>query len=177
MYAVRMSTQTLLCTLTLAVGMIPVAFEAQQSRQTEPPHTAAVGEISRVDKLLKSFELRATDEKVAQPNVLTDGIRIGTKVGNEAPRGSVRPAGLPQDPFDPRSEPSPDEVSRDTRAVSRANRTTVFLTESTQCKERTKVILCSELKVTDSVRVTGDERTDKRGKGLYAVEIIRNPLR
>jgi hypothetical protein len=101
-----------------------------------------------------------------QPS-LSDGITLGTTIGKTAPgqRGSID-ASQPPHPansaVNDRRDPSAPPL-----------RTTVFLTDTTVCRDGKKAMLCGELKVNDVVLVTGDEKSGPKGLGAYATEVVR----
>jgi hypothetical protein len=123
----------------------------------------AVGHISHIEKSKRSFEIKSAAEAA------------------ESPRPAGGP-GLPSGRFPdatvawpPRAEPratSGNPIPDGNRVPPNAP-TTVFVTNATSCKDGEKAMLCEDLKASDRVRVTGDERTEPRGKGLYATEVVR----
>jgi hypothetical protein len=142
------------------------------AQDTSRPKLTVVGQIVRVDSVVKSFELKSQQEVNNQPT-LSDGITLGTKIGQTAPgqRGSL-------DPIDPSQPKLPANFPRRPTATDRTEpassiRTTVFLTDTTVCKDGKKAILCGELKVNDLMQVTGDEKSGTRGFGVYATEVLR----
>jgi hypothetical protein len=143
------------------------------AQDTARPKLTVAGQIARVDSVVKSFELKSQQEVNNQPT-LSDGITLGTKIGQTAPgqRGSL-------DPIDTSQPKLPANFPRRPTATDRggdpgpAVRTTVFLTDTTVCKDGKKAILCGELKVNDLVQVTGDEKSGTRGFGVYATEVLR----
>jgi hypothetical protein len=153
------------------LSLVLLAMAAQSTSRT--PKLVMTGQIERVDTLAKSFEMKSQQEVNNQPAV-TDGITIGTTIGKLPPTdnrtstdspGRTFPDGLPS------TRPTfPNDTSRQPRPTIR---TRVFIEESTVCKDRSKVILCGELKANDLLQVTGQERSDTRGFGFYATEIVR----
>ena len=142
------------------------------AQETSRPKLTVAGQIARVVSVVKSFELKSQQEVNNQPT-LSDGITLGTKIGQTAPgqRGSL-------DPIDTSQPKLPANFPRRPAATDRTEpdssiRTTVFLTDTTVCKDGKKVILCGELKVNDLVQVTGDEKAGTRGFGVYATEVLR----
>jgi hypothetical protein len=142
------------------------------AQDTSRPKLTVAGQIARVDSVVKSFELKSQQEVNNQPT-LSDGITLGTKIGQTAPgqRGSL-------DPIDTSQPKLPANFPRHPTATDRTEpassiRTAVFLTDTTVCKDGKKVILCGELKVNDLVQVTGDEKSGTRGFGVYATEVLR----
>ncbi len=145
------------------------------------PKVVVVGQIARVDNPAKSFELKSQQEVNNQHDALDnlDSVTIGGTIGKRAPApGSVGP-GSPSIEGPGRTFPGNTPISRPTtgtdpdRRPPATIRTTVFLSDSTICKDRTKVFLCGELKLKDRLQVSGDEKTGPRGPGIYATEIIR----
>jgi hypothetical protein len=133
-----------------------------------------VGEIGRTDKATNSLELLSRQEANGRPDISAGRPQGTVTIGRTAPQGEKRIPGLPPAPTDLRTDRSTDD--RDEENISRMLRTTVFLTDRTVCKERDKVLLCGLLRTSDRVRVTGEERSEPRGRGLYATEIVRNPI-
>ena len=157
----------------ILIGLL--LLSSQKPAQSPEIGIAAVGQIAKIDKARRTFQVRTTHNDKPRLGVPADDdefdFRIGVTIGagNDADR-SARP--------DPRSLPvggisgasTPDE---DSRAAAKVTITEVFLTDVTSCKDGTGVILCEDLKLTDNVRVTGNERRESRGKGLYATEVVR----
>jgi hypothetical protein len=148
------------------------AFGQEPAPRNSNIQLIAVGKISKVEKIKKSFDLKSPREgsrRQTQGNANGE-FRVGITFGR-FPDATVQ--GLPgRSEPSARTSPFPDERN-DSRFPEYTN-TRVFVTEATVCKEGDKVILCDDLKTTDSVRVTGDERSsDPRGKGLYATEVVR----
>jgi hypothetical protein len=143
------------------------------AQDTARPKLTVVGQIARVDSLVKSLELKSQQEVNNQPS-LTDGITLGTKIGQTAPgqRGSLDPINTSQ-PKLPANFPRRPTATDRTEPPASSIRTTVFLMETTVCKDGKKAILCGELKVNDLVQVTGDEKSGTRGFGVYATEVLR----
>lgn len=160
------------------LSLLPLfAAMAMQAVPAETPKLVAAGQISRVDKLTKSFEMKSQAEVNSQPNVLNGGITIGTTIGktrtagpNEIQPPSLESPGRTFPGTNPRDRPTIEDSDRQPRGTLRQM---VFLTDKTVCKEGSKVILCDELRVSDFLQVTGDEKSDTRGRGIYATEIVR----
>ena len=145
------------------------------AQETSRPKLTVAGQIARVDSVVKSFELKSQQEVRNQPS-LSDGITLGTKIGQTAPgqRGSLDPIDTSQSKLPanfPRRPTATDRTDRTEPASS--IRTTVFLTDTTVCKDGKKAILCGELKVNDLVQITGDEKSGTRGFGVYVTEVVR----
>jgi hypothetical protein len=165
------------------LSLLPLlAFLAVEAAPAQSVKLITLGQISRVDKQTKSFELKSQAETNNRQDPLRGEITIGTTIGRTAPRTN--------DPF-PRSDPGSggpgrtfpgstprerpplgDDPDRQPRGTYRQM---IFMTEKTVCKEqsKSKVILCDELKVNDYLRVTGEDKSDTRGRGIYATEIVR----
>ena len=167
----RYNYKAILTLLVLQLGCLTI-LKAQEPAPRPAPKLVAVGEIAKIDVIKRSLELKSVQETAGEPDAISGEFNVGIMIGRdpriEDPRGPRNPG----DPRDPRRDPFPDRTSRVLFI-----RTTVFLTGDTVCKEPDKTILCTDLKTTDSVRVTGDERREARGKGLYATEIVRLALR
>ena len=154
-----------------------LALTPQKPAPTAGVKLVSVGEISKIDKVKRSFELRTRRDANDRVDLLSDDvfgdIRIGVTLGGTPNADPGRPA-----PNDPRTFPagSPPVGSDDSNSkpLPSVIVTKIFLTDTTACKEGGKVILCEDLKATDSVRVTGDERREARGAGIYATEVVRN---
>ena len=160
--------------LFLAQLVFWTTLEAQKAAERPSAKLVAIGEIAKINPAKRSFELKSVEDKAGEPDPASADISVGVTIGRsprtiEDPRGPHDPT-RPRDPFE---DPFPPDRTRRTGII----RTMVFLTDDTVCKERDQTILCTELKVTDNLRVTGDERREARGKGLYATEIVRMPLR
>jgi hypothetical protein len=166
---------------TIALGVILLNViartEAQQPERRQPK-LVSIGEISRFSAATQSFDLRSERKVSNEPTIHPEDARIGIGIGQIPPRrGDDRPLsnGRPDlsdpriandDPFEGRGE-----IERRQRVEILT--TKVFLTKETVCKDRKKTLLCSELTNADKVIVTGDERREGRGKGLYASEVVR----
>ena len=138
--------------LTLLLACAISASAQQPAPAPDGIKLVAAGRISRFDKLRKGFELAAVKDKDKGVNRSGDfSIGIGVNTGRLPPTDNRMP----------------------TDALPEYLTTTVFLTDLTICKDGNKVILCGDLKTSDNVRVTGYERREARGKGLYATDIIR----
>jgi hypothetical protein len=158
----------------VSILAVTLLFTSQKPEPAAQVGLVAVGQISKIDKAKRSFQIRTThDAKNRAGRPRDDGlgdIRIGVSIGG----GRVQDR-FPQ-PIDPRFPPAdpPFGTSRDdSTSTVTVTTTDVFLTDATSCKDGTKVILCEDLKATDNVRVTGNERREPRGKGLYATEVVR----
>jgi hypothetical protein len=156
----------ILVLVLLAVG----AFGQQQA----PPSKiklVVVGQIAKVDKPKRSVDIRTMREAARERTEPFPEVDIGVRIGRFP--DATRPGGSRRDePVFPDEPSTPDwpEPRRTPQSVTK-----VFLTEDTACKQEDNPILCDDLKASDSVRVTGEERlSDPRGKGLYATEIIRS---
>src|SRR6516165_7571830 len=103
------------------------------AQETSRPKLTVAGQIARVDSVVKSFELKSQQEVNNQPN-LSDGITLGTKIGQTAPgqRGSLDPIDTSQSKLPANFPRSPTATDRTEPASS--IRTTVFLTDTTVCK-------------------------------------------
>lgn len=160
-----MSYKTILPLIFIQFGLL-MALEAQSPAPRPAAKLVAVGEIAKINPVKRSLELKSMRDTRGQPNSSGE-FDVDIAFGGRDPRTVEASHGNPhEDPF------PPDRTSRVEFII-----TTVFLTDNTVCKERDKTILCTDLKVTDNLRVTGDERREARGKGLYASEIVRTPLR
>jgi hypothetical protein len=164
MFIKTLSSLLLLAALTL------------EAAPPQTPKLVTTGQISRVDKPTKSFEMKSQAEVNQNPNPLGGGITIGTTIGSTGPfprtadpstdsPGRTFPGGTPRQR--PQLGDDPDRQPRGTF------RQMVFLTDKTVCKDGSKVIICDELKVNDYLQVTGEDKNDTRGRGLYATEIVR----
>ena len=129
----------------------------------------AIGQIARVDKPKRSFELRSLRDSTERTDGAGDfdaAIQFGRFPDPTIPERSRREdlGRFPNDPIldEPDAPPLP-----------RFTTTKVFVTDATTCKADDKAILCDDLKTTDNVRVTGSEKSAPLGKGLYATEIVR----
>lgn len=177
--------------IVLVLGL-SVQTHGQQPTPRQTVRLVALGSISRVDKTKRTFELTSQKDNDSPSDVATSGASIGVTIGTTAPPNTIGTSAppnsdrrrLPTDPTGtgrrrngPFSDPSDVFDEPPPKPPAAVSRTTVFLSESTVCKERDKVIVCDELRVTDSVRVTGDERREARGKGLYASEVVRTPVK
>jgi hypothetical protein len=161
---------------TKTLSLLPLlGLLTLQTAPAQTPKLVSVGQISRVDKLTKSFEMKSQSEVNRQPNPLEGGITIGTTIGKTRP-GNPNDINLdsPGRTFPgttPRDRPTlGDDRDQQPRGTFRQ---TVFVTDKTVCKERSKVILCDQLKVNDYLQVTGEEKNDTRGRGIYATEIVK----
>ena len=159
--------------LLLGFGVAGSATFAQEPAPPSNIKLIALGQIAKVDKAKRSFDLRSVRETAQQRTERGgDDIRIGINIGRGIPDATV-PGGprRPEPGRFPGNPPIPDEPDR---RFPESITTKVFLTDTTVCKADDKVLLCDDLKISDSVRVTGDERlSDPRGKGLYATEVLR----
>ena len=170
-----MRYNTILILFLVLLGLW-TTLEAQQPAARPAAKLVAVGEIAKINLSKRSLELKSVQDKGGEPDPASGDVTFGGTIGR-FPR-TTEDSRLPRDPTsprDPRQDPFPPDPDRTPRIG--IIRTTVFLTDDTICKERDITILCTDLKVTDSLRVTGDERREARGKGLYATEIVRMPLR
>jgi hypothetical protein len=148
----------------------------------QTPKLVTVGQISRVDKQTRSFEMKSQAEVNNQPDVFSGGISIGTTIGKTAPAGKTDPnppsLDNPARTFPgttPRSLPT--TTTDPGRQPEGTFRTMIFISDTTVCKDDAKAMLCDELKVNDRLRVTGDEKRGTRGAGIYATEIVRTHLK
>lgn len=156
-----MRLQSIYCTGVL-VALTTSFLQAQQPAKGKA-QLVAVGEITLIGTAKRALELKTAPEANRKPGISPGGINLGVTIGKTRPNDPNR---------DVDSGRNSTMVDRDDTAVTNF-RTTVYWTDQTSCKERETVILCSSLKVTDRVRVTGDERSGDRGRGLYAAEIVR----
>ena len=153
--------QTIAIALVTLLGLAP-----QQSASRPSVKIVAVGEVTKFDKLKKSFELKTRESD------LLGRIPNGQITINVGRLPDATQAGYP--PREPQRRPGDIGVPTGGGRLPEFTKTTIFLTETTACKgSDNKAMLCDELKSTDNVRVTGDERSEPRGKGLYAIEIVR----
>ena len=169
----RVGYKIILLLLLLQLGFLKT-MEAQNPAPRPAPKLVAIGEIAKINLAKRSLELKSRQDTAAEADPLSGELNVGITIGRSA-RTIEDPRG-PRDPADPRDlheDPFPPDRTSRIGII----RTSVFLTDDTICKERDKTILCTDLKVTDSLRVTGDEKRETRGKGLYATEIVRTPLR
>src|SRR5215831_18487353 len=100
-----------------------IAFSAQNAAR---PKVGLSGQIAAFDIRLKLFELKTQQEVNNQPT-LADGITFGTTIGKTDPK-----ARNDIDPIGTSSRPIVNEPARPVPAI----RTTVFLTDTTTCKDR-----------------------------------------
>src|SRR5688500_8139242 len=77
---------------------------ALEAAPLQAPKVITLGQISRVDKQTKSFELKSQAEVNNNPNVFGGGITIGTTIGTTRPRTT-------NDPF-PRPDPGSEGTGR-----------------------------------------------------------------
>jgi hypothetical protein len=161
---------SVLLVIVLALSEMPLLRATQD---TARPKLAIAGQVARVDTVLKSLEVKSQQEVNNQPT-LADGITLGTRVGKTAPgqRSSIDPIDTSQ-PELPANFPRRPTVNDRGQSPAPLPRTTVFLTDTTVCKDSKKAVLCGELKVNDLVQVTGDEKSGPRGFGVYATEVVR----
>lgn len=144
----------------------------QQPVPREMPKLVSIGKITKFEPATKSFELtsenRDSSRRPQEPAVFSAEAQIGINVGRDAKR---QPAADPREPsYDPFDHPEDSNAPRPSIQVFK---TKVFLVETTTCTSGNKPVSCDELKLGDSVRVTGDERRTARGKGMYATQIAR----
>jgi len=148
----------------------------------QTPKLVVVGQISRVDKQTKSFEMKSQQEVNNQSDVFSGGITIGTTIGTSAPAGRAG-SGAPSLDNPARTFPGTTPRSRPTatndpgRQPPGTFRTMIFVSDTTLCKDDSKVMICDELKVSDRLRVTGDEKNGTGGQGIYVTEIVRTHLK
>jgi hypothetical protein len=156
--------------VALALSDMPLLRASQDSAR---PKLTISGQIARVDTVLKSLEVKTQQEVNNQPT-LADGITLGTRVGKTAPgqRSSIDPIDTSQ-PELPANFPRRPTVNDRGQSPAPPLRTTVFLIDTTVCKDGKKAMLCGELKVNDLVLVTGDEKSGPRGYGVYASDVVR----
>jgi hypothetical protein len=164
----------------LSVSAAILFWLASAAAQT--PKLVTVGQISRVDKQTRSFELKSQAEVNNQADVFSGGVTLGTTIGKTAPPGKTEP-NPPSLDSPARTFPGVTPRSRPTTTTDPGRqpegtfRTMIFVSDTTVCKDDAKVILCDELKVNDRLRVTGDEKRGTRGNGIYATEIVRTHLK
>jgi hypothetical protein len=121
----------------------------------------AVGHISKFEKTKLSFRLKSPTASQESPRPSGGGLANG-----RFPDATVA---WPPKPESSGRYPAPDP----SRMPPPQSDTTVFLTSATLCKEAEQVISCADLKTSDRVRVTGAEKNEDRGRGLYASEVVR----
>lgn len=146
----------------------------QQPAPREMPKLISIGKITKVEVATKSFDLTSENKDSSkapqEAAVFSAEVQIGNTGGREPRRpGDSRIPGY--DPFEnPDATPAP-------KPPAHINKTKIFLLENTSCSSGRKPIPCTDLKLNDSVRVTGEEKRTARGKGIYATEVVRMEIR
>lgn len=168
-------------TFFASVGFVTLAVVSTSFSQDKNPQTTpglvAIGEVSKVDPLKKSFELQSRVDRRAGPtgsDALHGQIQIGIGIGSS--RGPA------QGPYPPRRDPRfpGDDPIDDTDpripAEARHFKTVIYLTEKTVFKSGDKTVSLGDLKTGDTVRVKGVSKAGPQGMGIEASEVIRTPL-